>query len=110
MRRALFIPIVATFAFAVSACELYLGGHITSQQDLVVPDAGTGPCLNNDGGYCYTEDAGHWDWDGGSPWYPDADLEPDGGCNTVHDGGSYVPDAAVYPDAGCPHPDTPCIQ
>jgi len=104
MRRALFIPIVATFAFAVSACELYLGGHITSQQALDVPDAGDGPC-DHDGGYCYTPDAGHWDNDGGSPWWPDAQLAPDGGCNTVHDdGGSYVPDAALYPDGGWIHP------
>jgi len=99
MRRALIIPVVAVFAFAVSACELYLGGHITSQQDLQGPDAGAGPC-DHDGGGCYIPDAGQWDWDGGSPWYPDAELAPDGGCVHPADGGSYVPDAALYPDGG----------
>jgi hypothetical protein len=93
MRLGLFIPVVATFALAVSACELYLGGNITSQQDLAVPDAASGHC-DNDGGYCYTEDAGSYGWDGGQPWWPDAELAPDGGCTTVHaDGGSYGPDA-----------------
>jgi hypothetical protein len=98
MRRALFIPIVASFAFAVSACELYLGGHITSQQDIESPDAGHGPC-DHDGGNCYTEDAADYHWDGGSPWWPDAQLAPDGGCIHPSDGGSYYPDAAAYPDA-----------
>jgi hypothetical protein len=103
MRRALFIPIVASFAFAVSACELYLGGHITNQQDIQSPDAGYGPC-DHDGGNCYTQDAADYHWDGGSPWWPDAQLAPDGGCIHPSDAGSYYPDAALYPDGGWIHP------
>ena len=101
MRRALFIPIVGSFAFAVSACELYLGGHITTDQSVEVPDAGWGPC-DHDGGNCYTEDAGSYHWDGG--YLGDAYLAPDGGCVEPSDGGSYVPDAALYPDGGWIHP------
>jgi hypothetical protein len=104
MRRALFIPIVGSFAFAVSACELYFGGNVTTDQPVVVPDAGQGPC-DHDGGNCYAVDAGSYHWDGGYTW--DADLAPDGGCIIVtSDGGSYYPDAGTYGyDGGWIYPD-----
>ncbi|HET9986927.1 MAG TPA: hypothetical protein VFQ65_00365 [Kofleriaceae bacterium] len=103
MRRALFIPIVGSLAFAVSACELYFGGNITTDQAVEVPDAGQGPC-DHDGGNCYTVDAGSYGWDGGYPTW-DAYLAPDGGCNGTSDGGSYDPDAGSYGlDGGWIHP------
>jgi hypothetical protein len=102
MRRALFIPIVASFAFAVSACELYLGGDVTPLDHPGGHDAGEGPC-ETDGGTCYTPDAGSYGWDGGYPTW-DAELAPDGGCIHPSDGGSYLPDAAIYPDGGWVQP------